>query len=143
MGYVLFLALESVDFCNNYLRYQPATTGLVTLSGNTISISSIELFNHFENPDLGFMYFWGWVFVFTTTAVALLKHEKPELNLDQAELNVRKSYEILWNIINLRNVKALALFTLTSKVSFKKACYIFINFILKTLAFFEDWVRSC
>lgn len=33
MGNVLFLALESADFCNKYLRAEPRDVGLVTLSG--------------------------------------------------------------------------------------------------------------
>lgn len=35
MGNVLFLALESADFCNKYLRIEPKDTGIVTLSGMT------------------------------------------------------------------------------------------------------------
>ena len=31
LGNVLFLALESADFCNNYLRWQPQPEGIVTL----------------------------------------------------------------------------------------------------------------
>lgn len=34
MGNVLFLALESADFCNKYLRVEPKDTGIVTLSGS-------------------------------------------------------------------------------------------------------------
>lgn len=30
---VLFLALESADFCNRYLRAEPRDVGIVTLSG--------------------------------------------------------------------------------------------------------------
>lgn len=33
LGNVLFLALESADFCNKYLRMEPKDTGIVTLSG--------------------------------------------------------------------------------------------------------------
>lgn len=33
LGNVLFLALESADFCNKYLRAEPKDTGIVTLSG--------------------------------------------------------------------------------------------------------------
>lgn len=34
LGNVLFLALESADFCNKYLRVEPKDTGIVTLSGS-------------------------------------------------------------------------------------------------------------
>lgn len=33
LGNVLFLALESADFCNKYLRIEPKETGIITLSG--------------------------------------------------------------------------------------------------------------
>lgn len=33
LGNVLFLALESADFCNKYLRFQPQSRGIVTLAG--------------------------------------------------------------------------------------------------------------
>ena len=33
LGNVVFLALESAEFCNNYLRSQPQSTGLVTIEG--------------------------------------------------------------------------------------------------------------
>lgn len=34
LGNVLFLALESADFCNKYLRFQPQPRGIVTLAGS-------------------------------------------------------------------------------------------------------------
>ena len=34
LGNVLFLALESSDFCNKYLRFEPQPRGIVTLSGS-------------------------------------------------------------------------------------------------------------
>lgn len=33
LGNVVFLALESAEFCNNYLRSTPKETGVVTLAG--------------------------------------------------------------------------------------------------------------
>ena len=33
LGYVLFIALESSDFCNKYLRAVPHSDGLITLPG--------------------------------------------------------------------------------------------------------------
>ena len=32
MGYVVFLALESPEFCNGYLRTEPQPQGIVTFS---------------------------------------------------------------------------------------------------------------
>ena len=36
LGNVVFLALESPEFCNNYLRSTPQPTGLVTIQGKYI-----------------------------------------------------------------------------------------------------------
>lgn len=37
LGNVLFLALESADFCNKYLRIEPKPTGIVTLASKSVS----------------------------------------------------------------------------------------------------------
>ena len=42
LGNVLFLALESANFCNQYLRNEPKDTGLVTLSGICGSVVLVE-----------------------------------------------------------------------------------------------------
>ncbi len=34
LGYVVFVAFESADFCNKYLRNHPEPNGLLTLSGD-------------------------------------------------------------------------------------------------------------
>lgn len=36
IGYVLFMALESAEFCNSYLRSTPSSAGILTLSGKRI-----------------------------------------------------------------------------------------------------------
>lgn len=33
LGYVVFIALESADFCNRYIRTTPHDDGLITLTG--------------------------------------------------------------------------------------------------------------
>lgn len=38
LGNVLFLALESADFCNKYLRFEPQPRGIVTLSGSVFIV---------------------------------------------------------------------------------------------------------
>lgn len=43
LGNVLFLALESADFCNKYLRFEPQDRGIVTLSGTQDSLSYLIL----------------------------------------------------------------------------------------------------
>lgn len=36
IGYVLFMALESPEFCNNYLRSTPSSEGILTLPGKVV-----------------------------------------------------------------------------------------------------------
>ena len=62
LGYVVFLALESAEFCNSYLRTSPQDTGLVTL------------------PT--FLVFWALVFVVTTTCLIIKNEEKDEEEVD-------------------------------------------------------------
>uniref|UniRef100_A0A4W5LA40 Solute carrier family 33 member 1 n=1 Tax=Hucho hucho TaxID=62062 RepID=A0A4W5LA40_9TELE len=42
LGNVLFLALESADFCNTYLRAEPKETGIVTLSGSSSDSEGVD-----------------------------------------------------------------------------------------------------
>ena len=63
LGYSIFLALESKEFCNAYLRVEPQATGMVELSS--------------------FLYFWGFVFIVVTTGVWFLKSEKREEHAEE------------------------------------------------------------
>lgn len=102
LGYVAFIALESAEFCNNYLREVPTDKGLVTL------------------PD--FLWFWGLCFLVTTTLVAFIKKENDDIggvgSKDHSDLNITDSYKLLLKIVNLRSIKILALVLLTVKFTF-------------------------
>lgn len=104
LGYVLFIALESAEFCNSYLRSVPKEDGLVTLPG--------------------FLWFWGLCFLVTTTLVAVFKKERTEPcehrhnDQDHEELNIVDSYKLLLKIINTRPIKILAAVLLTVKFTF-------------------------
>lgn len=99
LGNVLFLALESADFCNKYLRSEAnhQTDGIVTLSS--------------------FFYFWGWVFFITTTIVWIVKHEADDPNVDPNQ-GVIATYKQLINVMCLPTVKAYAFIILTAKIGF-------------------------
>lgn len=101
LGYVVFMALESSEFCNKYIYNEPRTEGIVNLSG--------------------FLWFWGTTFLVTTTLVAFLKREEEE-TLEQSEDNpdygISESYSILWKIVKMKPVLVLAGILLTVKVSF-------------------------
>ena len=99
LGNVVFLALESVDFCNSYLRSEPQSTGLVTLSG--------------------FFYFWGIVFMVSTTLVMIFKRESTNrLPEDEPEMGVFQTYSMLYRIFHLPSVRLFALILLTCKMGF-------------------------
>ncbi|XP_014214445.1 acetyl-coenzyme A transporter 1 [Copidosoma floridanum] len=98
LGYVLFMAFESADFCNSYLRSTPLSTGLVTLPG--------------------FLYFWGWIFIIVTTFIGIFKHENPENSPKSENINVAKAYQMLWTTIKLPNIKLMMIILLTAKIGF-------------------------
>jgi MFS transporter, PAT family, solute carrier family 33 (acetyl-CoA transportor), member 1 len=101
LGYVVFMAFESKEFCNKYIFSVPRDTGLVTLSG--------------------FLWFWGITFLVTTTLVALLKKEKSQSHEqleEHPDLGISETYSMLWKIITLKPVMLLATILLTVKVSF-------------------------
>lgn len=101
LGYIVFMALESKEFCNRYIYSEPHNEGLVNLSG--------------------FLWFWGITFLVTTTLVAFFKKEKEETQDQHGEnpdLNLKESYTMLWKIIKMKPVIMLATILLTVKVSF-------------------------
>lgn len=50
LGNVLFLALESADFCNKYLRFQPQPRGIVTLAGRVFKLLNSWVYFTFMSP---------------------------------------------------------------------------------------------
>ncbi|XP_074859989.1 acetyl-coenzyme A transporter 1 isoform X2 [Carettochelys insculpta] len=102
LGNVLFLALESASFCNKYLRFQPQPNGIVTLSD--------------------FLFFWGAVFLITTTLVALLKKENKELTPSKEETKgITDTYKLLFSIVRMPAVLTFCILILTAKVGFSAA----------------------
>lgn len=93
IAFTIFMALESANFCNSYLRFTPSDTGIVDLAG--------------------FLYFWGILFLVVTTLVGLMKHERQE-NLAQS--GVITAYQQLYQIIKLPAIKMYVLAIMTSKV---------------------------
>lgn len=100
-GYVLFLALESAEFCNSYIRFEAEPEGLVTLPG--------------------FLFFWGCVFLVSTTVIGLLKSDiEPHDGEHEVvpERDLKTAYNSLLNIMKLPSIQTLAIILLTCKVSF-------------------------
>jgi PAT family acetyl-CoA transporter-like MFS transporter 1 len=120
MGNVVFLALESKDFANRYIR-QPfnmelQSTGLITLPGKMIH----ELFETVLVKNvflLGFLQFWGIIFAISTTLVALLKHETDEsYDLNEPHFNLVETYKLLLKVLRLPSIRSMAVILLTVKV---------------------------
>jgi len=102
ISYTVFLAFESKDFCNEYfypmIGMDPQATGALTLDG--------------------FMYFWGVVFIISTTLVWIFKREKED---NEFQESLTDSYKALWKILWLPVLKQYILFTLTSRIAFAAA----------------------
>lgn len=99
LGNILFMALESASFCNMYLRHEPSDKGIVTLAG--------------------FLHFWGWIFLITTTLVAMIKKELQHVDSEHEtapEKDIKTAYKSLRDILKLRSVQGLVLVLLTCKV---------------------------
>ncbi|XP_052821421.1 acetyl-coenzyme A transporter 1-like isoform X2 [Mya arenaria] len=97
LGNVLFLTLESADFCNKYLRSQPSEQGIITFSG--------------------FLYFWGFVFFTVTTLVLIFKPERLEPGVDH-EQGIVETYRQLYRVMKLKPVITYTIQLLTAKVAF-------------------------
>nr|CAG4645470.1 EOG090X04K8 [Lynceus sp. MCZ IZ 141354] len=100
VGYVVLIALESADFCNNYLRSTPSDVGILTLSG--------------------FLHFYGIVFLFATTFVWIFKHEKGDEEKHE-ELDVFSTYKVLFKILSLPSIRKLVLVLVTCKIGYAAA----------------------
>ncbi|XP_064880300.1 LOW QUALITY PROTEIN: acetyl-coenzyme A transporter 1-like [Oncorhynchus nerka] len=106
LGNVLFLALESADFCNKYLRAEPKETGIVTLSD--------------------FLFFWGVVFLVSTTLVAIMKKENARgqhgrKKVREETQSVMETYKLLLSIIKMPAVFTFCSLLLTAKMGFSAA----------------------
>ncbi|XP_045580785.1 acetyl-coenzyme A transporter 1 isoform X1 [Salmo salar] len=106
LGNVLFLALESADFCNKYLRAEPKETGIVTLSE--------------------FLFFWGVVFLVSTTLVAVMKKENArgqhgKRKVREETQSVVETYKLLVSIIKMPAVFTFCSLLLTAKIGFSAA----------------------
>ncbi|XP_067124109.1 acetyl-coenzyme A transporter 1 [Centruroides vittatus] len=99
LGNVVFLALESKDFCNTYLRMVPKEEGLVTLSG--------------------FLSFWGVIFLITTTLIMVFKKERETRRIEEHNnLNLKEAYVMLYRVLCLPSVLTLGTLLLTCKIGF-------------------------
>ena len=81
LSFTVFLALNSKEFCNSYLRTTPLEVGLISLGG--------------------YLWFWGWVYLVCTAALIFLKTEVPETHEDDS---ISAVYGLLWRISKMRRI---------------------------------------
>ncbi|KAF2361569.1 Acetyl-coenzyme A transporter 1 [Trinorchestia longiramus] len=99
IGFVVMLALESKDFCINYL-------------GRDSSIVTLD----------GYFFFWGMVFLVTTSLVWALKTEtEPSSGSEEEEeenMGFKDTYKTLLSILRKPNIQRCVLVLLTCKIGF-------------------------
>uniref|UniRef100_A0A6A7G8I2 Acetyl-coenzyme A transporter 1-like n=2 Tax=Hirondellea gigas TaxID=1518452 RepID=A0A6A7G8I2_9CRUS len=98
LGYVVLLALESADFCINYLGQ----------SGPLLQLD-------------GYFLFWGIVFLVTTTLVWALKKEDAEDIHADDKLSLAATYKMLGTILKKTCIRRCVVVLLTCKIAFAAA----------------------
>ncbi|KAG7890376.1 hypothetical protein KL908_004213 [Ogataea polymorpha] len=131
LSFTVFLAFNSADFANSYLRKTPSSDSFLTLGQ--------------------YMWFWGWMYLAVTLVILILVPEDPlsrrkqasskdieleELLRDeQSGVNAVQAhtahsegprqttlldvYHKMWNVVKLKNVKLFILVHLVSKIAFQ------------------------
>nr|ODN90387.1 hypothetical protein L204_05992 [Cryptococcus depauperatus CBS 7855] len=97
LSFTVFLAFNSKDFSNKYFRSEPLNYGLVSLGG--------------------YLRFWAVVFAIVTIGLALFKTEDPPSESDP-DMDVKKVYKVMWNIVGLKNIQTFLLVHLICKIGF-------------------------
>ncbi|VDP08875.1 unnamed protein product [Heligmosomoides polygyrus] len=109
LGNVVFLSLESADFANTFIRS----------ADNQQPYGIIDL--------AGFVFFWGWIFIISTTLVLIFKKEvdnslESSSSSDdgdkELELGIVETYGVLWKILKLKPMLFMLVILLTGKVAF-------------------------
>jgi hypothetical protein len=95
LSFTIFLALNSPDFCNSYIRAAPAPDGLVQLGA--------------------YMQFWGIVAMVTTAWLALFKHEPHHGNGD---MTVGEAYRTIWSVAQMGSVRTLLVILMVHKIGY-------------------------
>lgn len=83
LSYTVFLAFNSKDFANKWVRTTPLDHGLLSLGG--------------------YLNFWGWTFILVTIGLAVLKREDRTRNED----GVWDVYRIMVGVLKLKHVQSI------------------------------------
>lgn len=101
LGFVVFLTLESKDFCNKFIFDEPRDEGLVKFSA--------------------FLKFWGIAFLSVTLLIAVFKKESSENNDElqsHPDFGIKRAYPILLQILKLKPILLLGAMFSTVDMSF-------------------------
>lgn len=101
LGFIVFLSLESKEFCNKYIFSEPRDEGLVKLSG--------------------FLVFWGIAYLTITLGVGIFKREASVNEALHPNHGIKKAYPTLWKIFKLKPMLRIGSIFSTEDFSFS-AC---------------------
>lgn len=96
-AFTIFLALSSPEFCNNYLRREAGSGGILEIAP--------------------FLKFWGLMSLLATLIVALFKKETRRLS-EHVPRSLTGAYTTILRILRLPNVRSLALILISSRIGF-------------------------
>ncbi|KAJ1659669.1 hypothetical protein IWQ61_001291 [Dispira simplex] len=95
LSFTVFLALNSVEFSNAYLRSVPGDQGILSLGG--------------------YMQFWAALYFLVTLWLVLFKWEKPDRENDYG---IVQTYRTIWDIALLPHMRTLIIIMLCAKLGF-------------------------
>ena len=95
MSFTVFLALNSVEACNKYLRWTPKSTPILTLSG--------------------YLHMCGMAFICVTLWLLFYQKEAKE----SERMEIRKAYSTIWQICQLRHVQLFLIVHMICKIGYQ------------------------
>lgn len=113
----------------NFNKYQNKQSGETLLDFGEQEFYFLKIISNFS----GYVFFWGWVFIVTTTLVLVLKREVDKSvpsnqnngevvpageEDEELELGVAESYAVLYKILKLKSIHYMVAILLTGKLAF-------------------------
>ncbi|KAN0074239.1 Acetyl-coenzyme A transporter 1 domain containing protein [Elaphomyces granulatus] len=95
LSYTVFLVFNSKEFANRWFRTTEGNDGLLSLGT--------------------YLIFWGWVYLFVTLGLAILKKEEPTKDRD----GVGAVYKRMWSVLKLKNIQTIIVVHLLAKIGFQ------------------------
>ncbi|KAJ3278156.1 hypothetical protein HK104_002597 [Borealophlyctis nickersoniae] len=96
LSFTVFLALNSADFCNSYVRSVPAAEGLIPLGG--------------------YLKFWGFMFLVCDAWLIFFKKEK--LDETEAVEDIKTVYSTIWDVCQMPHMRQFMAVLLVAKIGF-------------------------